>query len=196
MGNSRAARTVKASLTILLCGYYTLATGASPSIVRAFLFILVNECGRSLSGRRHSPAGTFCIALTVQLALWPQVISSTGFQLSYLAMLGITVLFPRLEKWYPDSGRPDPLRYIWKCAALSLSCQLFTAPVAWLRFRSLPLYFLITNLIALPLTEAVIILAIVVLLLQAAEICPQILVNVCGQLVSLLEFCLEAIASL
>ena len=39
-------------------------------------------------------------------------------------------------------------------AALSISCQVFTAPLAWLRFHSFPTYFLLTNLLALPLTGA------------------------------------------
>ena len=195
-GNSPAARALRGCITVGLCGLYALATGASPSITRAFLFICINEAGRSLSGRRHSPAGTFCMALTVQLAIQPDMISSAGFQLSYLAMLGITVLFPRLEAWYPESGRADPLRAVWKSVAMSLSCQLFTAPVAWIRFHSFPAYFLLTNLLALPLSELVIISAVAAAALEATFGCPPALALACGELVQLLEFCLETIASL
>jgi competence protein ComEC len=196
MGNSPAVLLLRSAATIALCGFYTLATGASPSIVRAFLFIVINETGRALSGRAHSPLGTFCTALTLQLALRPETIASVGFQLSYLAMLGITLLYPRLERWYPGTGRADPVRYVWKCAALSISCQLFTAPVAWWHFRSLPLYFLITNLIALPLTELIIIGALASAVLQATLGCPQALADAVGSLVETLEFCLETIASI
>ena len=195
-GNSPAARGIRSGVTICLCGLYALATGASPSIVRAFLFICINEAGRAMSGRAHSPLGTFCLALTVQLALRPDYIASVGFQLSYLSMLGITVLYPRLEKWYPEGRRGDPLRAIWKSAAMSLSCQSFTAPIAWFRFRSLPLYFLITNLIALPLSELVIIGSVAAAVLEATCGCPPVLALACGKMVQLLEFCLETIASL
>ena len=196
IGNSVPASILRSTLTVGLCGFYAIATGASPSIVRAFLFILIHEAASFAPGRRRSPVSTLCIALTIQLALRPDLISSAGFQLSYLAMLGITLLFPRLEAWYPDSGRPDPVRKIWKAAALSVSCQAFTAPAAWIHFRSFPPYFLITNLIALPITELVIITAIAALLLQAAGINPQALAAACGTLIQTLEFCLETIATI
>ena len=196
LGNSPAVRLLRSAATISLCGFYAIATGASPSIVRAFLFIVINETGRAFSGRSHSPLGTFCTALTIQLAIKPDVIVSAGFQLSYLAMLGITLLYPRLERWYPGTGKADPVRYIWNCAALSVSCQVFTAPVAWWHFRSLPLYFMITNLIALPLTEIIIIGALMAALLQATAGCPQALADAVGTLVETLEFCLETVASI
>ena len=194
LGNSVPARTAGSAAVIILCGLYALGTGASPSIVRAFLFILIGETGRALSGRRHSPAGTLCTALTLQLCFSPLLISSPGFQLSYLAMLGITLLYPRLEAWYPEGG--GPLRRVWKAAALTISCQLFTAPAAWYHFRSLPLYFLITNLLSLPLAELVIVSAIASLVLEAAGAQPQLLPRACGTLVRVLEFCLETISSI
>ena len=40
-------------------------------------------------------------------------------------------------------------------AALSIACQATTAPLAWWRFRTFPRYFLLTNLLALPLTSLV-----------------------------------------
>jgi competence protein ComEC len=195
-GNSSTARWIRSTVIIAICGIYASATGASPSIVRAFLFICINEAGRAMSGRRHSPLGTFCLALTIQLAVRPSLIASAGFQLSYLAMLGITLLYPRLEAWYPEGPRRDPLRSIWKSVALSVSCQLFTAPLAWYHFHSFPLYFLITNLIALPLAEAVIIASVSAAVLEAIYGCPPQLAFACGELVQMLEFCLETIASL
>lgn len=194
LGNTTAARLLRSAVAVCLCAFYTAVTGASPSTVRAFLFIVINETGGTLSGRMRSPAATFSIALMIQLAVRPSLISSAGFQMSYLAMLGIILLYPGLSSWYP--GRRGPVKGVWNAAALSTSCQLFTAPVAWLRFRSLPKYYLITNLIALPLTEGIIVTALVSLILQAMGICPPVLIWTCGQMVVLLEFCLETIASL
>jgi len=193
-GNTPAARFARAGTCISLCAFYTLITGAGPSTVRAFLFILINEVGRALSGRRSAPLSTFSTALMIQLAVRPSLINSVGFQLSYLAMLGIILLFPNLNSWFPE-GR-SLTRRIWSAAAMSTSCQLFTAPVAWWHFRSLPKYYLITNLIALPMTEVIIVTALVCLILGALGICPPILVRFCGHLVELMEFCLEAISSL
>lgn len=196
IGNSVPASILRSTVTVGLCAFYALATGASPSIVRAFLFITIHEAGSQAPGRRSSPIATLCTALTVQLVFRPDLISSAGFQLSYLAMLGITLLYPRLESWYPGSSRTDPVRKIWKAAALSISCQAFTAPAAWVHFRSFPPYFLITNLIALPLTEVIIIGSLATLLFQATGFNPQALASACGFLIRTLEFCLETIAAI
>ena len=196
LGNTPPARLLRGIVTVGICGAYMLITGSGPSITRAFLFIAINETGRSFSGRSHSPLATFCLALTVQLAIRPSLIASAGFQLSYLAMLGIILLYPRLEGWYPKSVRADPVRHIWKAAALSTSCQLFTAPAAWWHFKSLPKYYILTNLLALPLAECIIISALLSLALEAAGIHPTALITACGKLVQLLEFCLEVISSL
>ena len=171
MGRSRTACIARSVIQIGFAGAYVTMTGASPSLVRAFLFIVLNELSRLLPGRRRRPLNIFCAALTIQLAVTPGVITSLGFQLSYLAMLGIVLVFPRLDAWYPAGRRPDPLRRIWSAVALTCSCQLFTAPLVWLRFHNFPKYFLLTNLGALPLTEGFICCSLPVLILGGH--CPE-----------------------
>lgn len=196
LGNSRTARTVRISASVLGAGLFTLMTGASPSTVRAFLFILFRELARSDPGRSVHPLSVFCLALTVQLVMEPQVITSAGFQLSYLAMLGIFTLYPQLESWYPKGWRLDPMRKIWAAAALSISCQLFTAPAAWWHFHTFPGHFLLTNLLALPLGEALIVCALAAVGLVVAGIYPQRLITATDKIAGALEFCLGVISSM
>lgn len=192
-GNSRAARIVCSAVIIAACGIYAAATGARPSIIRAFLYIVIRETGRHTPARRTEAFG---IALTVQLCLSPHLITSPGFQLSYLAMLGVTLLFPVMQDWYPQTREFQPLRRIWTAASLSISCQLFTAPALLWHFGSLPQHFLLANLIALPLAEAAIVVALATLLLGAVGINTKIPAALCGRLVQALEFCLQTIASM
>lgn len=194
LGNSRSAAFVRSLFTIAFSGFYVLMTGASASIVRAFLFIVFNETGRHSPGRKRSRLNTFCSALTIQLSFRPELITSAGFQLSYLAMLGILVLFPVLEAWYP-SGK-SLFRIIWKSMAMSVSCQFFTAPAAWWHFRTFPKYFLLTNLISLPLAESLIVSSVLALLLDAFGICPDTIKGLCDFLARTLIFCLRTISSL
>lgn len=196
LGNSRGAAIVRSSLTILAAGFYTMMTGAGPSIVRAFLFITMNELLRLMPGRRREPLSILCAALTVQLAASPMVIKSVGFQLSYLSMLGIFTVFPRLDAWYPESGRFDIMRKIWSSAALSLSCQIFTAPVVWYYFHTFPEYFLLTNLLALPLSEGLIVSSAICIPLEAAGCCPDILKSPVDFLARALIFCLETVTKM
>lgn len=196
MGNSVPARIARSVLVVAASGFYVLMTGMGPSLVRAFFFICLNEICRCAGGRVRNPVSVFCASLTIQLSLDPLAISSAGFQLSYLAMAGIVLLFPRLDAMYPPSSRFDPLRWIWSSAMLSVSCQVFTAPVAWLRFHTFPKYFLITNLVALPLTGLIMMSAVTTICLTALGICPPFLVLVTDKAVSLLLSCLGTISGM
>lgn len=195
LGNSPPAKAVRAVLTVIFAGFYAMMTGAGPSIVRAFIFIVITQACSLMPERRYSPLRTLLISLTLQLAFCPAVISELGFQLSYLAMTGIFVLYPRLESWYPE-GRRDPLRKIWQSTALSVSCQVFTAPLVWLRFRTFPKYFIVTNLLALPLTTALMTASVVMLVLSALSLCPVFLVRVTEWLAEVLVSVMEVISSL
>lgn len=195
LGGSRPARLARFTVILGGAGFFTLMTGAGPSITRAFLFIGLNESLRLL-GRPRKATRVFCVALLIQLVLDPSVIRSLGFQLSYLAMAGIFLLYPVLEKWYPEGSRYNPLRWMWKAAAMSISCQVFTAPLAWLRFHTFPKWFILTNLLAIPLTTLTVWMAVLALLLAAAGLCPQLLLDATDGLCSLLTGTLGIIASM
>lgn len=236
-GKHPTVKAVRSLIIISLCGIYTLATGASPSLVRAFLFILVNETAR-LTHRSNNPLRVYCAALFIQTAINPQVISSTGFQLSYLAMAGIFLLYPALKKWYPQKEAAGDMliekgagltesdglegmmidkgccrasrcwtswmktivsaapRKIWDAAALTISCQVFTGPLAWWKFGTFPKYFLLTNLLSLPLTSAVMLLSVSTSVLFTIGICPDFLISLTDSSASLLLFIMKVISSM
>lgn len=204
-GNHPAALLARSILTIIICGLYTAATGAGPSITRAFLFILLGETAR-LTGRNSSPAGLILAALAIQLTVSPLSVKQAGFQLSYAAMAGIAFIYPVLKRFWstetedtkPD-GSPATGRIpekIWNSAAISISCQLTAGPVAYLYFGSFPLNFLLTNLIAVPLAGAVIPAALLSLILASAGICPQFLLDITETAVSALSASLGIIAGM
>ena len=190
-GSSPRIRALRYGLMVTAAAFFTLMAGASPSLVRAFLFILINETLRIL-GRPKDPVRVLSAALLIQLAADPSVIRSTGFQLSYLAMAGIFLLYPHLERWYPEGGRFNPLRKVWQTAALSVSCQVFTSPLAWIRFHSFPVHFLLTNLLAIPLTT--LLMGSAVLMLVTGS--PAFLASLTDRLARLLSECLRIIASM
>ena len=178
VGNSPAAAKARSIAIIFFSGFYSIATGASPSIIRAFLFISLSETARMLNRRRNASTVLFS-ALFIQLALNPPVIKSAGFQLSYLAMCGITCIYPKMEAWYPcgDGGRTDVVRKMWNAAALGISCQAFTAPAVWFYFKSFPPFFLMTNLLAMPVTTLLIFLSAASSALACFGIYPSPLVH-------------------
>ena len=161
-GNSRGASRLRSGATIVLTLLYTLLCGAGPSLVRAWLFILVREGGNML-GRRQDARQVFCVALLLQLCFRSSCIRELGFQLSYLAMVGIVFVWPHVRSWYgaiEESLHGEragtmvkPGKRLWDVLSLSICCQLFTAPLTWFHFGTFPQYFLLTNLLAAPLTS-------------------------------------------
>lgn len=230
LGRSQSAMVFRSLLIISASGFYVLMTGASASVVRAFLFITINEFSRLQPGRRRRPIAVLCCALMLQLLAYPLVIRSLGFQLSYLAMLGIVLLFPELDSWYvprilqqenQDLGHPlesgithlsrakkrknhqkfsrwpaIARKRIWSAAAISISCQIFTAPLVLIRFKTFPQYFLLSNLIAVPLTEAFVIAIIVSLVMQTLAPNITLSAEITEQLGTYLIRFLEIVASL
>ncbi len=180
----------------------TVPLGNSPSarmiryvliVVRAFLFISINETLRILR-RPRKASRVLCLALLIQLAVDPSAIGSIGFQLSYLAMAGIVLLYPIMERWYPES--PGILPKIWKTAALSISCQAFTAPLVWIRFHIFPRHFIITNLLAIPVTTLLMGSAVICITAWGAGIHWDFLIKTTDGLCRLLIYILEIISSM
>lgn len=197
-GGGRKQKILRAAMLITLCGFYTLATGASASITRAFLFITLNETA-SVTGRFRSTGSILWTALLLQLFFSPESATDVGFKLSYAAMAGIAYIYPHLKKLWPErnSGAVRKgLKWIWNSASISIACQIATGPLAWIYFGTFPQYFLLTNLISLPLAGLIIPASLAVIGLHTCGICPDFLVEALESLVCALIFCLETIAGL
>ncbi len=200
VGNSPRASRIRSAFTIILCGFYTLVTGAGPSIVRSFLFILLGETSR-IFNRRQSTGSILISSMLLQLIIDPTSIRSVSFQLSYAAMAGIAWIYPWLRDLWPGNPSEDRrftrcVRWVWNSAALSISCQLTTGPLAYLYFGTFPRHFLLTNLIALPLTAFIIPSGLITLILNTIDICPDILIQATELAVTALVSSLEIISSM
>lgn len=199
-GNHHRLWIPRSTAIILICGAYTLATGAGASITRAFLFIVLGEAAR-LNHRHHSTGQLLLASLIIQLAISPSSAADAGFQLSYAAMGGIAFILPWLKSFwkgniYDDSGFTRLIRRIWDTCAMSISCQITTGPLAYFYFGTMPRYFLLTNLIALPLTGLLVPVILLTLCLDCAGTCPPMLITVCEKLIWALIRSLEIIAGM
>ena len=194
LGNTRQAQAIKSISICILCGLYTLVVGAGPSILRAFLFIIIGETAR-MTGRFRSIGTVLMAALMIHLTVDPKAIREIGFQLSYAAMAGIAFIFPWLKGFWPEtSGKVNPAYWIWKTASMSVSCQLTTGPLAWFYFGTFPVHFLLTNLTALPLTGLIIPSALLTIALNMCGICPETISRATEALVTALTDALEIIS--
>lgn len=129
-------------ILVALWGYAGL-TGAAPSVLRAtVMFSLFTLAG--MFARRSSGLNNLFAAALVLLAWEPRMLIDLGFQLSFLAVLGIVLFYqPLLMLWSP---RWKAVRHLWELCALSLSAQLFTTPLSLFVFKAFPVWFLPANL--------------------------------------------------
>lgn len=195
IGNSTPAKLARAIITIVICCIYTLATGAGASITRALIFITLRETGKIMT-REPDLKDTLTRSLVIQLAARPYDIIDIGFQLSYAAMAGIAWIHPLLKKLWHEEDHGFPLKTIWESASVSISCQLTTGPLAYLYFKTFPMYFMLTNLLAVPLTGIIIPAGLLTMTLSAAGICPDLLITGTELAAEALIYILETIAAM
>jgi competence protein ComEC len=135
----------------ILWGYAGI-TGFSPSVLRAstmFSFIALGK----ISGRFGNTYNMIAGSALVLLMLDPLLLTQPGFQLSYLAVLGISFYFPHFRAWFlPSSRLGDKL---WSLVCVSLAAQLATFPISVYYFNQFPTYFLFTNAVVIPLTTVI-----------------------------------------
>lgn len=149
-----------AALSVAILWGYAFVSGLSPSVLRAvtmFTFMAVARAwNRQTNIYNTLAASAFCL-----LIYEPYLIMSVAFQLSYLAVLGIVYLQPGIYNlWEPASRFWDE---VWKITCVSIAAQLATFSLGLLYFHQFPNYFLISNLLVIPISFAVLILGLVVL---------------------------------
>jgi competence protein ComEC len=140
---------LKTGIILLTIWAYALLTGLSPPVLRAaamFTFITIGNA----SNRYVHIINSLAVSAFVLLMINPLMISNVGFQLSYIAIVGIVFLNePIAGLWQP---RNRVLDYIWSMIAVSLAAQLATGPLAMMVFHQFPVYFIPANLAAIPLS--------------------------------------------
>ncbi|WP_026968665.1 ComEC/Rec2 family competence protein [Algoriphagus terrigena] len=139
-------------LVVVLIWIYAVLTGFSPSVIRAATMFSLLTAGQ-MRDRKPSPWNILAFSALIMIVMDPAVIFEVGFQLSYLAVGGILLLQPLILRWWLPRNRA--LEYIWQMTAVSLAAQLATFPLSVLYFHIFPSYFLIANLVIIPLSFVV-----------------------------------------
>lgn len=82
---------------LLLLWFYALLVGMMPSVVRAVVMLSLYTFVRIIC-RKADAFSVLCVTAFIMLLLSPLSIYNVGFQMSFLAMLGISLLFSRLSR--------------------------------------------------------------------------------------------------
>lgn len=141
---------------------YIVVAGAPPSAVRAGV-VATLVLAAPLFGRQLSPLHFMTTMLAAVLAYNPNLVYSTGFQLSVAAVFGILLLREPLKAFLERSvfrplNRPPEL--LTNLLAISLAAQTATAPIIAATFGEVSVVGTLTNLVAVPLSGPILTLGL------------------------------------
>lgn len=171
---ARVTNNLIATLALLLfLLLYTLLVGASPSVVRACIMGALGVIALQL-GRTSFALTSLAFAAFVMTLLNPYVLWDVGFQLSFLATLGLVIYVPRFRAWLENRFQTrvgqtrtrQLLRYFNDTLIVTAAAFLVTAPLLILYFHRVSLVGFLTNLLILPVQPAVMVLGGIATFLQ------------------------------
>ena len=160
-------RARRLALLLLLIAYWGMARD-SGSLARAALMVVLHGAG-CLASRRVSATGAIAVSAILILAVGPDWLFDAGFQLSYMATLGLFAaggVTPR-QGSAPGAGPARAPRRFPAAAfrsALRASCAALaaTSPLSARQFHSLTPAGILANLVAVPASSACLVIAVMV----------------------------------
>jgi competence protein ComEC len=130
-------------LIVIFLWIYAVITGFSASVIRAVLMFSILALSQ-ISSKQHDSMNTLFLSAFILLLLNPLYILDIGFQLSYLAMIGIFLFYPKIESLIQI--KTVGLKELWQGTALGFAAQLMTTGISLFYFHQFPNYFLLSNL--------------------------------------------------
>ncbi|MBK8657948.1 MAG: ComEC family competence protein [Bacteroidetes bacterium] len=175
-GRGRKMAISKAMLILALIWIYTCLTGLSPSVLRAAMMFSLIQVGK-LTMRRMHMFNILAGSAVILMLFDPFIVTEVGFRLSYLAVLGIVYLHPKISsKWVIVSDRAPAykkakwykkpivflrndvwwfiryalLDFFWQLTSVSIAAQIATAPLGLYYFHQFPILFFVSNWVVIP----------------------------------------------
>ena len=145
-------RFVKAIILLGCLWIFSLLTGASASVLRSAVMFTCIIIGKMFN-RKSSIYNSLAASAFLLLCYNPYFLWDVGFQLSYLAIIGIIWLQKPIQQLFTCSNYI--LKKIWEMTSITIAAQIITFPICLFYFHQFPTYFLLSNLVAVPLSTII-----------------------------------------
>jgi len=154
--------------------FYTLLTGATPSVVRAALMGVMGLLG-GVVGRRQTGINSLVFTAAAMSLFDPFLPWGVSFQLSFGATLGLVLYAEDFEalalgfasRFLPHGWARQVSSWVGEVFLCTLAAQITTLPVMLYHFQRLSLSALLANILVLPPQSGVMLLGGLALLLGA-----------------------------
>ena len=183
ISKSKTGKIISSVISIIFLWVFAFVTGLSPSILRAVTMFSIIIVGQTFHSR-PSIYNSLALSAFVLLFYNPNFLFSVGFQLSYIAVLGIVYIYPLIhntitfDNWLFEK--------MWAITCLSIAAQMATFPLTLYYFHQFPVYFLISNLLVIPAAFLIMSLGIALIVLDLFDDCCLL----CLDLLSKISICI------
>ncbi|GEO10656.1 competence protein ComEC [Segetibacter aerophilus] len=158
-------RLVKPIIILTVLWVFTLLAGGVPSILRSAVMFSFIVLGETLN-RKSSIYNTLASSAFVMLCVNPYYLWDAGFQLSYAAVIGIITFQKPVYNWFYLKNKS--LDFLWKLTSVTIAAQVLTIPVIFYAFHQFPTFFLLTNMVIVPLSSLVLFAELTLLIVSFA----------------------------
>lgn len=160
VNKERKGRIVRGVVQLAAVWLFTFLTGLAPATTRAALMFSLLIISNIL-GRRTPKMNLLAATAIATLAASPMLLFDIGWQLSYSAVVGILLAQPVIQLYHNK---------IWQASAVSIAATLATLPITLAAFHRIQLYFLIANVLIVPLAGLILAFALLYMALHCMPV--------------------------
>jgi len=186
-------RIIQILSALIILWAFAFITGLTPSVMRATLMFSFIQAGKLLKRPANSMNSVLASAF-VLILIRPSVIFDAGFLLSYSAVIFIIAFYKDICSIFHFRNRIA--YWIWQSAALTFVAQAGTLSLTIMLFNRFPVYFLITNLIIIPLASMIIITGSLIPMLYPVAFLSGFMARILNFLTGLTEHITELVSSM
>jgi len=193
LGKTRNAKILRNILLIIFIWLFCVFSGMGASTIRAATMITIYELGEIIHRRKNAINALLFTAILL-IAIKPNYSTDLSFIFSFSAMLGI-IIFTKIDKKIKLSI-PKFARNIVSLCLISLTIQLLLFPLSYPIFKTFNPFFMITNLIVIPITSIVVSLAVPLMFSCPIQGINNTIIIIATLLIKLMNIFLKIILSL
>lgn len=153
---------------VIVITVYTVFVGANLAVVRAAMMSSLLVIAQAFDRKTYVPASLAFVTLLLSIAI-PSVIQDIGFQLSFLAVFGLSTFADPMSQWFRsllERGLPSSTAnlvhtFLNEPLIVSLAAQIATLPLIVLYFGRFSIVSLVVNVLIVPVQTILLVVGMV-----------------------------------
>ena len=155
--------TIRVVIILSCLWLFSLITGGSASVLRSAVMFTCILIGKEFF-KQASIYNSLATSAFLLLCYNPFLLWDVGFQLSYCAVVGIIWLQKPIQNLF--YFKQKAFQYLWQMCAVTIAAQILTLPLCIYYFHQIPVLFLFTNLICVPLSTIILFAEILLIIVS------------------------------